>query len=178
MEAATAKAQLSGVKAGMRRLAVPLSAPLLPGRIRANAGGLQRAGFLASRGMGVLVLINHFSLRDGLDTFRLLFTNPALRQLPMLAPAASHLIDRRVRLLTALFAVDVSPITTPEAVANLGLAPAAAKMRWPTVRRRSHSCAAGASCCWRRRRAGAPAWRRRRGCARSASCWPRRSASG
>jgi hypothetical protein len=123
MEAATAKAQLSRVKAGMRRLAVPLSAPLLPGRIQANAGGLQRAGFLASRGMGVLVLINHFSLRDGLDSFRLLFTNPALRQLPMLAPAASHLIDRRVRLLTALFAVEVSPITSPEAVANLGLAP-------------------------------------------------------
>jgi hypothetical protein len=121
MEAATAKAQLGGVKAGMRRLAVPLTAPMLPGRIIANGGGLQRAGFLASRQMGVLVLINHFSLRDGFDTFRLLFAHPALRRLPMLAPAASHLIDRRLQLLAALFAVELKPITSPEAVANLGL---------------------------------------------------------
>ncbi|MDT8304768.1 MAG: hypothetical protein RRC07_02435 [Anaerolineae bacterium] len=116
-----ATGQLSRAKAGMRRLAVPLTAPLLPAHIRANMGGLQRAGFLASSGMGVLVLINHFSLRDGFDTFRLLFSHPALRRLPMLAPAASHLIDRRLRFLAALFAVDLTPITSPEAVANLGL---------------------------------------------------------
>lgn len=116
-----AKAQLSRARAGLRRLAVPLTAPLLPAQIRLNRGGLQRAGFLAGSGMGVLVLINHFSLRDGLDIFRLLFAHRTLRQRSMLAPAASHLIDRRLRLLTALFAVDLTPITSPEAVANLGL---------------------------------------------------------
>lgn len=122
-----ATGQFSRAKAGMRRLAVPLTAPLLPVQIRANMGGLQRAGFLAASGMGVLVLINHFSLRDGLDTFRLLFGHASLRHLPMLAPAASHLIDRRLRLLTVLFAVDLIPITSPEAVANLGLAPDSGK---------------------------------------------------
>ncbi len=121
MEAATGQKELGGAKTGMRRLIVPLTAPLLPARIVANDGGLQRAGFLAGRGMGVLVLINHFSLRDGFDTFRLLFTQPTLRRLSMLAPVASHLIDSRVRLLAGLFGVALAPITSPEAVANLGL---------------------------------------------------------
>ena len=108
----------------MRRLGAPLVAPLLPGRIEANRGGLQRAGFLAGSGMGVLVLINHFSLRDGFDTFRLLFAHPALRRLPMLAPAASHLVQRRsIDLLATLFAVDIAPMTSPEAVARYGLDP-------------------------------------------------------
>ena len=120
---AMASGRLSWAKAGVRRLAVPLAAPLLPARILANMGGLQRAGYLARGGMGVLVLINHFSLRDGFDTFRLLFGNPALRRLPMLAPAASHLIDWRLRLLTSLLAVELAPITSPEATANLGLPP-------------------------------------------------------
>lgn len=117
-------AQLSKAKVAMRRLGAPLVAPLLPGRIEANRGGLQRAGFLAGSGMGVLVLINHFSLRDGFDTFRLLFAHPALRRLPMLAPAASHLVQRRsIDLLATLFAVDIAPMTSPEAVARYGLDP-------------------------------------------------------
>jgi hypothetical protein len=118
-----AAGRLSRARAGMRRLVVPLIAPLLPAEILANMGGLQRAGYLAGSGMGVLVLINHFSLRDGFDTFRILFGHPTLQRLPMLAPAASHLIDRRLQLLSALFAVELAPITSPEAVANLGLPP-------------------------------------------------------
>jgi hypothetical protein len=107
----------------MRRLGAPLVAPLLPGRIEANGGGLQRAGYLAQQGMGVLVLINHFSLRDGFDVFRLLFAHSVLRELPVLAPVASHLIGPVARLLAALFTVEVAPMTSPEATANLGLDP-------------------------------------------------------
>ena len=99
--------------------------PLVPARLISDAGGLQRAESLARAGYGTLVLMNHFSLRDGVQVLHLLYGSEILRRRPTLAPAASHHLEGT--LLPALagrVGIQLVPITTPAAVKRHGLAPA------------------------------------------------------
>lgn len=98
---------------------------IIPADAVLDAGGLRRAESLARAGYGTLVLMNHFSLRDGLQVLHLVYGSEALRRRPTLAPAASHHLGGP--LLPALadaVGIRLLPITTTEAVQDQGLDPA------------------------------------------------------
>ena len=98
--------------------------PFLPTRCVHDAGGLQRAASLARSGYGTLVLMNHFSLRDGLQVLHLLFSNGTLCRRPTLAPAAvHHLQGSSLPRLADRVGVRLLPIATPESVERHGLSP-------------------------------------------------------
>lgn len=106
-----------------RRLALPVAGLILPAAVRYQER-LGEAAALVDAGNGLLVLMNHFSQRDGLQVLRLLYGQPLLRTRSTLTPVASHLITPLVRSLADLFTVELAPITSPEAVETLGLDPA------------------------------------------------------
>ena len=112
---------LGGAQPLLRRLAVGISWPLFPTSFVANHDRLERAAELVEQGSGLIVLMNHFSLRDGLQLLRLLFGNETLRRRPTLAPVASHLAGPNVHRLAQIFGVELAPVTTIEAVEQLGL---------------------------------------------------------
>lgn len=126
-----------------RRLAATLLAPLLPARIVGGMENLARAEALVGEGQGLLVLMNHFSKRDGLQVLRLLFSRPLLRQRPVLVPVASHLAGPPVRTMARLFAVNLALMTTPAAVATLGLDPATGEAALAYARRAINTLAGG-----------------------------------
>lgn len=98
---------------------------VIPADAVLDAGGLRRAGSLARAGYGTLVLMNHFSLRDGLQVLHLIYGSEALRRRPTLAPAASqHLVGPLLPALAEAVGVRLLPITTAEAVREQGLDPA------------------------------------------------------
>lgn len=98
---------------------------IIPADAILDAGGLQRAESLARAGYGTLVLMNHFSLRDGLQVLHLVYGSEALRRRPTLAPAASqHLAGRLLPTLANAVGIRLLPITTMEAVKEQGLDPA------------------------------------------------------
>lgn len=97
---------------------------LIPARLVHDSGGLQRAETLASTGYGLLVLMNHFSLRDGLQVLHFLYGSEVLRRRVTLAPAASHHLEGSpFPVLADSVGVRLLPVASPEAVARHGLAP-------------------------------------------------------
>lgn len=131
------------MNARLRGLAATLLTPLLPAQVVAGEENLVRAEALVGERSGLLVLINHFSKRDGLQVLRLLFSRPLLRQQPVLVPVASHLADPAVRTLARLFAVNLALMTTPAAVATLGLDPASGEDALAYARRAVDTLAEG-----------------------------------
>ena len=126
-----------------RGLAATLLAPLLPARLVGGMEHLAHAEALVGEGQGLLVLMNHFSKRDGLQVLRLLFSRPLLRQRSVLVPAASHLAGPPVRTMARLFAVNLALMTTPAAVTSLGLDPATGEDALAYARRAINTLAAG-----------------------------------
>lgn len=97
---------------------------LIPARVVHDSGGLQRAETLASTGYGLLVLMNHFSLRDGLQILHFLYGSDILRRRATLAPAASHHLEGSpLPVLAERVGVRLLPVASPEAVARHRLAP-------------------------------------------------------
>lgn len=127
----------------VRGLLAAVLAPLLPARIVGGQEHLARAEALVGEGFGLLVLMNHFSKRDGLQVLRLLYSRPLLRSQPTLVPVASHLAGPAVRALAHLGAIDLALMTTPQAVANLGLDPATGEDALAYARRAVATLAAG-----------------------------------
>lgn len=109
-------------------------APLLPAHL-AGEEHLAEAEALVEQGYGLLVLMNHFSKRDGLQALRLLYGRRILRERPTLVPVASHLAGPAVRGLAHLSDVDLALMTTPQAVAKLGLDPATGEAALAYARR-------------------------------------------
>jgi len=131
------------VSARVRGLLAKGLAPLLPARLVDGEEHLARAEALAGAGYGLLVLMNHFSKRDGLQVLRLLYSRPLLQHRPTLVPVASHLAGPAVQTLARLGDVDLALMTTPQAVASLGLAPSTGENALAYARRAVTTLAAG-----------------------------------
>ena len=111
---------VNGIGRGARRLARVGTAPLLPSQIVRDEGGLVEAEALVREGCGLIALMNHFSMRDSLEVLRLLYARPALRSRPTVAPVAAQHAGKAIYLLADLLAVQLCPINSPEALAELG----------------------------------------------------------
>ena len=127
----------------VRGLLATALTPLLPARLGEGEQQLAHAQALVREGYGLLVLMNHFSKRDGLQVLHLLFRRPLFRDRPALVPVASHLAGPAVRALARLSEVHLALMTTPQAVANLGLDPATGEDALAYARRAVATLAAG-----------------------------------
>ena len=109
---------LPAVQRLLRRVAAGLAALILPCRVVDENGGLARAETLLDAGYGLIVLVNHFSTRDGPQVLALLGRNRTMRRRTFVGPAAHHQLRRHVllvRVLGALLAIRLYPVITPHA---------------------------------------------------------------
>lgn len=127
----------------LRGLVAKALGPLLPAHLVGGEEQLAQTEALVEEGYGLLVLMNHFSKRDGFQVLRLLYSRPSLRRRPTLVPVASHLAGPAVQTLARLNDVDLALMTTPEAVAKLGLDPASGEDALAYARRAVATLAGG-----------------------------------
>ena len=118
MRKVTASRELPLIKRLLRRVGVGLATFILPSFIVDQNGGFARAASLLDEGYGLVVLVNHFSTRDGPQALGLLGRHPTMRRRIFVGPVADHQWRQHrlpVRLLTALFAIRLFPVVTPSA---------------------------------------------------------------
>lgn len=102
----------------LRRVGAGFTTFILPCFVVDADGGLTRAESLLDAGYGLVVLLNHFSTRDGPQVLSLLGRNRTMRRRTFLGPVAHHQWRRHgllVRVLTNLFAIRLFPVVTPHA---------------------------------------------------------------
>lgn len=102
----------------LRRVGVGLATFILPCFVVDENGGFARAESLLDDGYGLIVLLNHFSTRDGPQVLCLLGRNRTMRRRTFVGPVAYHQWHEHgllVRVLTDLFAIRLFPVVTPSA---------------------------------------------------------------
>ena len=103
-------------RALLRQAGTGLASAILPCTIVDEERGLDTAEALLCEGYGLLVIMNHFSLRDAPQALVLLCRSRVMRQREIVAPVALHQYRRHmtpVRLCAALFDIRLSPVVTP-----------------------------------------------------------------
>ncbi len=103
----------------LRRVLVRLAAPALRMNLSDPVGGLDRLTALNREGVGVILLMNHFALRDPLQALAVLFRSPVLITRPILAPVAYHQVlqyGRFGRFITWILGIEVMPVVTADTI--------------------------------------------------------------
>jgi len=95
-----------------RKIAAGLAALFIPCQQSGQAEYVYQAEEMLERGNGLIVLMNHFSLRDPLQVTSWLFRNKVTGRRPITAPVAYHRHDLLLRFLCYLMAIEIYPIAT------------------------------------------------------------------
>jgi hypothetical protein len=95
-----------------RKIAAGLAAVFIPCQQSGQAEYVIQAEEMLEQGNGLIVLMNHFSLRDPLQVTSWLFRNKVTGRRPIIAPVAYHRHDLILRFLCYLMAIETYPIAT------------------------------------------------------------------
>ncbi len=95
-----------------RKIAAGLAAVFIPYQQTGQAEYVNRAEEMLEQGNGLIVLMNHFSLRDPLQVTSWLFRNRVTGRRPIIAPVAYHRHGLLLRFLCYLMAIETYPIAT------------------------------------------------------------------
>lgn len=83
-------------------------------------GALAAAEQFLDDGYGLIMVINHFFQRDGLQVVHLLFNSSTMRQRPIVAPVALHHHGATVRYFANKLDLQLQPIVTDGTIRFLG----------------------------------------------------------
>lgn len=110
----------SPLQAGCRHIVSALGHLVFPCRVIDPTAGLLQAEALVAQGYGLIILINHFSLRDALQVVCLVGRGRTLRKRPFLAPVAAHQTGALLSLLSGLLGIELQPLVTPDTAKRTG----------------------------------------------------------
>jgi len=96
----------------LRKIVGALAVVVLPCRRVEQAEHILQAEQMLNEGNGLVVLLNHFSLRDSFQVVCWLFRNKVAGRLPIVAPVAFHQHGPTVQFIADLLAVRLCPIVT------------------------------------------------------------------
>lgn len=121
------RAGLAWPQTFLRRAVSRSLEPIWPHTTEHQGNGLVRAQELLAEGCGIVVLINHFSLRDAQEVLKdIIFSQPVFRERFMTAPIAAHQSNVFLGLAASAFGVNVYPVVNEHSIRN-GHAPASRK---------------------------------------------------
>ena len=100
----------------LRRIVGRLAFVVFPCRYFVEARHVIQAETMLEQGNGLIVLINHFSMRDALQVAFWLFRNRVASSRSIVAPVAFHQHSSLVRFLADLIAIKLCPIVTSRTI--------------------------------------------------------------
>jgi len=100
----------------LRKIVALGSTVIFPCRIYGEEQYLANIEQILEKDNGMIVLLNHFSLRDAVQVFCWLFGNPAANRRRIVAPVAYHQHGLIVDIISSLLAIDLQPIVTARTV--------------------------------------------------------------
>ena len=99
-----------------RKIAAGLASVFFPFHQFEIDNGVVEAEKLLDRDVGLIVVMNHFSLRDPLQLTGWLFQNRVFSRRDIVAPVAYHRYEWLLRSLCWLMAIETYPIATPKTI--------------------------------------------------------------
>ena len=112
----TSKLHPFSIRVVLRRIAGRLAFVVFPCRHFVKARHVTQLETILEQGNGLIVLMNHFSMRDALQVASWLFRNRAARNRLIIAPVAFHQNSPLVRFLADLIAIKLCPIVTSRTI--------------------------------------------------------------
>lgn len=100
----------------LRKIVALGSTVIFPYRIYGEEQSLANIEQILDQNNGMIVLLNHFSLRDAVQVFCWLFGIPAASRRRIVAPVAYHQHGLIVDIVSSLLAIDLQPIVTARTV--------------------------------------------------------------
>jgi hypothetical protein len=96
----------------MRKLAIWLAAVTLPCQFHVDDQHVAEAETILEQGNGLIILMNHFSMRDALQVTSWLFRHRVASRRRIVAPVAFHQDGFVIRVMSNLVAIELCPIVT------------------------------------------------------------------
>lgn len=85
-----------------------------------DRNGLNDAERYLKQGYGLIVLMNHFSMCDGVEVLHLLNSRTTIRRRPFLAPIARHQLGPLLDLFADSLDIQLNPVVTDNSMKSLG----------------------------------------------------------
>lgn len=112
--------EVSNRQQKFRHVAVICTGRLLRNLVYDDKDSLYAAQRFLEDGYGLIVVINHFSQRDGLEVIHLLFQNSTMRRRPFLAPVALQHYGTIAQFFANKLGLQLQPIVTDSTIQLLG----------------------------------------------------------
>ena len=95
--------------------------PLFPRFLNDKTGALEKAELAAKKGVGLVIVYTHFSLRDGMETNRsIVYTSPVLRDREVVNPLSYHQYNKLMKGRATFFHGTFIPIVNNSTLSKKG----------------------------------------------------------
>ncbi len=100
----------------LRKIAGTLAVVALPCHQLGEAQHVSEAETMLEQGYGLIVIMNHFSLRDPLQILSWLFRNQTAGRRPITGPIAYHMLGTPIQFMTDRLRIQICPVVTAKTI--------------------------------------------------------------